>query len=71
MVNLSPTGDLAEAAAGLFDALHRLDATGVAAIAVMNVPETGLGHAIRDRLLRAAADRPGDSQVSGERGQGE
>lgn len=71
MVNLSPTGDVAEAAATLFDALHRLDATGVAAIAVMNVPETGLGHAIRDRLKRAAADRPGDSRFSGERGQRE
>ena len=58
MVNLSPSGDLAEAARTLFEALHRLDATGVATIAVMNIPETGLGHAIRDRLNRAAAERP-------------
>jgi L-threonylcarbamoyladenylate synthase len=58
MVNLSPSGDLAEAARTLFEALHRLDATGVATIAVMNIPETGLGYAIRDRLNRAAAERP-------------
>jgi L-threonylcarbamoyladenylate synthase len=59
MVNLSPTGNLEEAAAALFEALHRLDATGVSTIAVMTIPESGLGHAIRDRLTRAAADRPG------------
>jgi L-threonylcarbamoyladenylate synthase len=64
MVNLSPAGDLEEAAAALFEALHRLDAAGVETIAVMTIPETGLGHAIRDRLMRAAADRPGDSHAS-------
>jgi len=61
MVNLSPSGDLAEAARTLFEALHRLDATGVATIAVMSIPVTGLGYAIRDRLNRAAAERPGGS----------
>jgi L-threonylcarbamoyladenylate synthase len=56
--NLSATGDLTEAAAGLFAALHRLDALEVRAIAVMPVPEEGLGGAINDRLRRAAAPRP-------------
>jgi L-threonylcarbamoyladenylate synthase len=53
--NLSPSGDTIEAAAHLFAALRRLDATGVATIAVMPIPETGLGEAINDRLRRAAA----------------
>ncbi len=57
MENLSPTGDLVEAAANLFAALRRLDATGVETIAVMPIPETGLGEAINDRLRRAAAER--------------
>lgn len=57
-INLSPTGNLREAAAGLFAALRALDATGAAAIAVMPIPETGLGEAINDRLRRAAAPRP-------------
>ncbi|RVU34293.1 threonylcarbamoyl-AMP synthase [Hwanghaeella grinnelliae] len=56
-VNLSPTGDLREAAANLFAMLHRLDATGADAIAVAPIPETGLGRAINDRLRRAAAPR--------------
>jgi len=56
-VNLSPTGDLTEAAARLFDALHQLDASGVTAIAVAPIPGHGLGEAINDRLGRAAADR--------------
>jgi L-threonylcarbamoyladenylate synthase len=63
VVNLSPAGDLAEAAAALFEALHRLDAAGVETIAVMTIPASGLGHAIRDRLARAAADRPDDSRA--------
>ncbi|MEM6635871.1 MAG: L-threonylcarbamoyladenylate synthase [Pseudomonadota bacterium] len=54
--NLSETGDLTEAAANLFDLLHRLDALG-RPIAVAPVPETGLGLAINDRLARAAAPR--------------
>lgn len=56
--NLSPTGDLLEASANLFAALHRLDASGAPAIAVSPIPETGLGRAINDRLRRAAAPRP-------------
>jgi L-threonylcarbamoyladenylate synthase len=58
VVNLSPRGDLIEAAAGLFAALRALDATGAATIAVMPIPEHGLGEAINDRLRRAAAPRP-------------
>ena len=55
-LSLSPAGDLVEAAATLFDRLHRLDATGKP-IAVAPIPETGLGRAINDRLRRAAAPR--------------
>jgi L-threonylcarbamoyladenylate synthase len=54
-LNLSPRGDLAEAAANLFAMLRALDRPEVAAIAVAPVPETGLGLAINDRLRRAAA----------------
>ncbi|MFW8635735.1 L-threonylcarbamoyladenylate synthase [Cribrihabitans pelagius] len=55
-LNLSETGDLAEAAANLFGHLHRLDAMGLP-IAVAPVPGHGLGAAINDRLRRAAAPR--------------
>jgi L-threonylcarbamoyladenylate synthase len=55
-LNLSPTGDLAEAAANLFAHLRALDRCDIARIAVMPVPHTGLGLAINDRLRRAAAD---------------
>jgi len=55
--NLSPSGDLHEAARNLFAMLHELDAEGVAQIAVARVPEEGLGEAINDRLARAAAPR--------------
>lgn len=55
--NLSPTGDLTEAAARLFDLLHIAEASGRAAIAVAPVPRHGLGRAINDRLARAAAPR--------------
>jgi L-threonylcarbamoyladenylate synthase len=55
--NLSPGGDLAEAAANLFSMLRSLDRADVAGIAVMPVPDTGLGLAINDRLRRAAAPR--------------
>ena len=58
VINLSPRGDLAEAAAALFAALRDLDRTGVETIAVMPIPEQGLGEAINDRLRRAAAPRP-------------
>lgn len=56
-LDLSPTGDLIEAAAGLFTALRTLDQPGVKAIAVAPIPDTGLGVAINDRLRRAAAPR--------------
>jgi L-threonylcarbamoyladenylate synthase len=56
--SLSPSGDLAEAAARLFDALHRADAQQRPAIAVAPIPEQGIGLAINDRLRRAAAPRP-------------
>jgi L-threonylcarbamoyladenylate synthase len=52
--NLSASGDLVEAAAHLFDALHRADASDARTIAVAPVPEFGLGVAINDRLKRAA-----------------
>lgn len=51
---LSATGDLAEAAATLFDALHEADASDRPRIAVAPVPDEGLGVAINDRLRRAA-----------------
>lgn len=56
--NLSPTGDLAEAARNLFAMLRELDRSGARRIAVMPIPAEGLGEAIRDRLRRAAAPRP-------------
>jgi len=55
--NLSAAGDLAEAAANFFAMLRQLDKTGVDAIAVMPIPNRGLGEAINDRLQRAAAPR--------------
>jgi L-threonylcarbamoyladenylate synthase len=56
-INLSQTGDLQEAAARLFAALHELDRPELARIAVMPIPDEGLGRAINDRLERAAAPR--------------
>ncbi len=53
--NLSVTGNLREAAANLFRMLRELDDTGVQTIAVMTIPNTGLGEAVNDRLRRAAA----------------
>ena len=55
VLNLSPRGDLVEAAANLFSHLRALDAAGATTIAVMPVPHEGLGEAINDRLARAAA----------------
>jgi len=59
-LNLSPSGDLEEAASYLFSALRQIDEwlekSGI--IAVAPIPETGLGLAINDRLRRAAAPRP-------------
>jgi L-threonylcarbamoyladenylate synthase len=57
VMNLSPRGDLAEAAANLFGYLRALDARGARAIAVVPVPPHGLGEAINDRLRRAAVVR--------------
>ena len=53
-LNLSASGDLIEAAANLFAYLHRLDTPAYRGIAVMPIPERGLGRAINDRLRRAA-----------------
>ncbi|MBT5665043.1 MAG: threonylcarbamoyl-AMP synthase [Rhodospirillaceae bacterium] len=53
--SLSPKGDLTEAAARLFDCLHRLDDGRFQGIAVAPIPDHGLGRAINDRLRRAAA----------------
>ena len=52
---LSPSADLVEAAATLFAALHRAEASGAESIAVAPVPDEGIGAAINDRLRRAAA----------------
>jgi L-threonylcarbamoyladenylate synthase len=57
---LSRSRDLAEAAANLFAMLRRLDRPKFSGIAVMPIPEKGLGRAINDRLRRAAAPRPGE-----------
>ncbi len=65
VVNLSPSGDLVEAARNLFGALRRLDETGAAGIAVMPIPAHGLGEAINDRLARAAAERVSWAAVGG------
>jgi L-threonylcarbamoyladenylate synthase len=54
-VNLSPSGDLIEAAAHVFDALHIADSSPQEAIAVAPIPLHGIGLAINDRLRRAAA----------------
>lgn len=54
-LNLSPSGDLAEAAAQLYAALHAAAASDRPRIAVAPIPETGIGAAIADRLRRAAA----------------
>jgi len=60
-LNLSPKGDLTEAAANLFAMLHEADRLardrGASGITVAALPETGLGRAINDRLRRAAAPR--------------
>ena len=55
--SLSPSGDLVEAAARLFDLLHAADSSDKRRIAVAPVPRSGLGAAINDRLSRAAARR--------------
>ncbi|MCB2109475.1 MAG: threonylcarbamoyl-AMP synthase [Defluviimonas sp.] len=57
-LNLSPGGDLIEAAANLFHFLREADRRARSGIAVSPIPDTGLGRAINDRLRRAAAPRP-------------
>ena len=61
-LNLSPRGDLIEAAANLFGHMRALDAAGARAIAVMTVPQHGLGEAINDRLRRAAVPQDHERQ---------
>jgi L-threonylcarbamoyladenylate synthase len=56
-LNLSPTGDLKEAAANLFSMMRKLDQVGYKALVVSPIPKDGLGLAINDRLKRAAAPR--------------
>ena len=58
--NLSPAGDLVEAAANLFAFLVELDQSGASAIAAASIPHEGLGEAINDRLARAATPKPAD-----------
>jgi L-threonylcarbamoyladenylate synthase len=53
-INVSARGDVTEAAMRLYDALHQLDAAAVRAIAVMPIPNTGIGVAINNRLARAS-----------------
>ena len=57
IMNLSAKCDLAEAAANLFGYLRTLDAKRAHTIAVMPIPNEGLGEAINDRLRRAAVGR--------------
>ena len=57
-LDLSPCGDVREAAANLFAYLREMDARGAAVIAVAPIPHEGLGEAINERLARAAAPRP-------------
>lgn len=61
-LNLSLKGDTTEAAARLFGALRAADRfaqeRGASTIAVAPIPDTGLGRAVNDRLIRAAAPRP-------------
>ncbi len=57
-INLSESGNLDEAAAKLFGALRELDQAGVSAIAVMPIPDRGLGEAINDRLAARGLRRP-------------
>lgn len=62
LLNLSPSGDLIEAAANLFSMMSELDNSGVAKIAVEPITMSGIGVAINDRLKRAAAPRDSDHE---------
>jgi L-threonylcarbamoyladenylate synthase len=57
IMNLSPRSNVDEAATRLFGYLRALDGKGARAIAVMPIPDHGLGEAINDRLRRAAVGR--------------
>ncbi len=57
IVNLSPSGDLKEAASNLYACMKELDAAGAETISTEPIPATGLGVAINDRLQRAAAPK--------------
>ncbi len=70
VLNLSPRGDLIEAAANLFSHLRALDASGASTIAVMKVPHEDLGEAINDRLASAAAPRTAPRTAAPRQGQG-
>jgi L-threonylcarbamoyladenylate synthase len=63
-LNLSADANLVEAAANLFAYIRRLDALSLQGIAVMPIPSEGLGEAINDRLMRAAAPRPSNPNSS-------
>ena len=55
-LNLSKKGDLYEAAQNLFDYLRKLDKLKMKRIAVMPIPEKGIGKTINERLIRASSD---------------
>lgn len=57
VLDLSPTGNLREAAANLFAYMKQADASGATTIAFGPIPQDGLGEAIIDRIERAAAPR--------------
>jgi L-threonylcarbamoyladenylate synthase len=67
VLNLSPSGDLQEAAANLFAMLRALDQPDIRTIAVMPIPRHDLGEAICDRLVRAAAPRATQPQAGDSR----
>ena len=60
-LQLSETGDTAEAASRLYDVMKQADQSGATSIAVTPIPHDGIGEAINDRLARAAAPRPEDN----------
>ena len=62
-INLSPSGNLEEAASNLFSYLREMDRSEFSAIAVAPIPEEGIGRAINDRLKRASA--PGSTPLTG------
>lgn len=64
LLDLSGSGDLREAAANLFNHLKMADASGAERICVVPIPMTGLGEAINDRLMRAAAPRKEDGDAA-------